>query len=273
LKKFFDKCKNPAENSDIYNEVENFDMFSKDVLMKKSVGELRAMLADDTLFPLDETADTEIIERICDVIEKKENVPGFILKAKSQKAWRDFKDKYITTEPEVLELELVEVKKVKKHNFAPIFTALTAAVIIILVVKIPETPPQTPASHIPMIEMIDHTEEDCNWMPDGFKLEASGKITYDDNSKKSYSIYTSGEKVFFVSSLTGFSDDINSPSKNQLEMFDIFKHAEIDDSNINNNNEITETFNIGTTQLIIYGDVTEEVIDKLAYAITIHNVN
>jgi hypothetical protein len=275
MKKILNECKNSAENPDIYNEDVNIDMFSFDELMKKSVEELEAMLADNSLFPLDETADTDDIERICDVIEKKKKTQARITKSQSQKAWKLFLKKYITPEPEtaLVEVEIITTKKRKKNTLIKVFTTLAAAAIVILVVKIPKSAPQIPATDIPIIDSIELPIDcDCNWIPDDFQLEATGTITYTDDSQKTYSIYTSGEKIFFVSSLTDYSDDTDSPRKNQLDLFDVFTHSKTDDSNINNGDELTETFNIGQTKLIIYGDVTEKVIDKLAYAITVHNL-
>jgi hypothetical protein len=281
MKKDFEKCNNSVCNSDIYNEVVNFDMFSYDELMKKSVIELEAMLADDTIFPLDETANAEIIERICDVIIKNENVPNKTVKAEAKKSWRSFRKKYIKPHvktPLVL-TETVQVKKPQRRPYVTVFTALAAAAIIILAVRIPARLPSIPEATVPITESNETTavtQTTGNFVTmtislstilDGFAVEATGTIIYDDNSKKTYNIYSSGDRMFFISVLTNISDDIYSPSENQLAPYDIFTHANIDDRNIQNGNEVLITQTAGNTQIIICGDITDEEAQKISLTI------
>jgi hypothetical protein len=235
-------------------------MLSVDALKKKTVRELKAMLA---LCSLDENADTELIERICDVIEKKEN-SKCITKAKAQKAWKRFKKQHITSDSDIVEIELVDIKKAKKHSFKPIFTALAAAAIIVLVVRFPEKPPQTVPPALTYVESFHKTHFDCNWIPDGFTLETAGTIT--NYSEQSYSIYTSGDKMFVIISI-----DINTPSEYQIEPTDVFTHVNLDTSNIKNGDEFMVTYTVGETKLIIYGDITDEMIYNLANSIKFHN--
>jgi hypothetical protein len=253
LKKFFNKCKDSAENSDVYNEGVNFDMYSEDELMKKSVDELNLLLADDSLFLHDETANTDIIRRICKVISKKEKTSNRVLKAESKKAWKSFKKKYITPEPEttLVEVEIVESKKRKNNTFIKLLSTLAAAVIVVLVVKIPERTPQSPPAEIPIIESVITTktteissvvkfnaaiyvtDEVPIWfVPDDFTVVESGTKNYDD-SKKTYTIYSSGDKIFFISALTITPGDTNSQSKNQNDPFDIFTGTNLEKANKN----------------------------------------
>jgi hypothetical protein len=259
-------------------------MFSYDELMKKSVGELNAMLADDSLFPLGETANADLIERICDVISEKENVPSRRIKAEDKKAWNSFRKKYITPDSKKATpgTEIIEIKKPKKYSFTPVFTALAAAAIVILVVKIPAQSPETPPADITVTDSaeIERTadvklEENSfsSWnigfdgLPDGYELVAEGGISYNDNSEKQYTIYSSGEKMFFISILTNTSEDINAPSKNEIHPFDIFEDANIDDAKIKNGNEIFRTWTIGDTKIVTGGNFSDEEVEKLNYTV------
>jgi hypothetical protein len=276
LKKFFDKCKDSAEKSDVYNEGVNFDMYSDDELMKKSVEELNVLLADENLLPYDEPANTEIIRRICKVISKKEKTPNRVLKAKSKKAWKSFEKKYITPKPEttLVEVELVEANKRNKNTFIKAFTALAAAAIVILVVKIPERTTQSLPTEIPITESIETTTAANNtevspvekfnaaiyvksegfvWsVPDDFTVIESGTKNYNDNSIKKYTIYSSGDKIFFISALTNTSGDVNSPSKNQLDPFDIFTGTYLEKTKKNEN--CLRTWIIRDKLIIIYDE-------------------
>jgi hypothetical protein len=101
-----------------------------------------------------------------------------------------------------------------------------------------------------------------DYIPDGFVLEATDTIRYDDKSEKSFAIYTNGEKVFFISLLTDISDN-DSPSENENDPFDIFAYANIDDKNIKDGNEILKTWSVEETQFLIFGDVTNEEAEKI----------
>jgi hypothetical protein len=101
-----------------------------------------------------------------------------------------------------------------------------------------------------------------NYIPDGFVLEAIDTIHYDDKSEKSFEIYTNGEKVFFISLLTNISVDV-SASENEIDPFDIFAYANIDDKNIKDGDEILKTWTVEETQFIIFGDVTKEEAEKI----------
>jgi hypothetical protein len=287
MKKFFNRCNNLSENSDIYDEGTKTDMFSNDELMKKSVSELKAMLADDTLFPLDETADTEMIERICDVIIKKENVPSLLRKAKAKKVWKKFKKKYITLDELGMESPLVEVKisKVKKparYPYIAVFSAVAAALIVVFAVKIPENPLYTPMSSIPIIEDIQTTEETVffsapifssyTWnVPEGYETLATGTIVYDDKSMKTYTIYNYNGEISFISLLSVNSDNPYYPRDNQMDRFDIFEHAGIDDSNIDKTKTVKIIY-LGEKsvekQIEIYGDLGYGNYKSTVYTIT-----
>jgi hypothetical protein len=101
-----------------------------------------------------------------------------------------------------------------------------------------------------------------DYIPDGFVLEATDTIRYDDKSEKSFAIYTNGEKVFFISLLTDISDD-DLPSENENDPFDIFGYANIEDNSIKNGDEILKTWTVDEKQIIIYGDVTNEEAEKI----------
>jgi hypothetical protein len=273
LKKFFEGCKNSAENSDVYSEGVNFDMFSIDALMKKSVEELNIMLADDNLFSFDDAANADIIRRICKVISKKEKIPNFITRAKSKKAWRIFKKKYITPESEtgLVEVEIVEAKKHNKHNFAPVFTALAAAAIVILAVNFPTAIPQDPAvtdlietpasTTVKPLFAVGSTEKEyiskggVRFISAGdFTVLASGTKNYDDNSYKEYTIYSSGEKIFFVSVSPDISVDDHSPSKNQLDPFDIYTGTYLENADNKKDATRLKTWTIFDKQIVIYDE-------------------
>ncbi|MDR2360100.1 MAG: DUF4367 domain-containing protein [Oscillospiraceae bacterium] len=76
MKKFFHRgCKNLPSKSDIYNREEGCDTkeaFSVGELESKTADELRAMLANDSLFSLDDDTNTDAILEILEVIEAKE---------------------------------------------------------------------------------------------------------------------------------------------------------------------------------------------------------
>jgi uncharacterized protein YlbG (UPF0298 family) len=290
MKKFFEKCNNLTENSDIYDEGRKTVMFSYDELMKKSVKELKAMLADDNLFPLDETADTEIIERICDVITKKENVPSLLREARAKKSWQKFKKKYIRLDELEEESPLIEIEvktsKVKKpapYPYIAVFSAVAAALIVVFTVKIPENPLYTPLSSIPIIEDIKTTTEttavsdpaifsSIYWsIPEDRKVEATGTIVYDDKSTKTYTIYSYDGDISFICLLTFASDNPNYPSDSQMNSFDIFEHAGIDDSNVNKSRSVKMIYlgkNKIEKQIEIYGDVTGINIGDTVYSVT-----
>jgi hypothetical protein len=242
------------------------------------------MLADDTLFPLDEIGDTEIIERICDVIAKKENVPGFIRKAKAKKSWEKFKKKYITFDEEspLVEVEISKVKKPARYPYIAVFSAVAAALIVVFAVKIPENPLYTPMSSIPIIEDIKTPEEtplfsvptysSYTWnVPEGYETLATGTIVYDDKSTKTYTIFSSNEKISFIALLTLTSGDPNYPSDSQMDRFDIFEHAGLDDSNIDKT-KTAKIIYIGEKslekQIEIYGNLTDGVFRDSLYTIT-----
>jgi hypothetical protein len=255
----------------------DLDMWSYDELKKKSADELKALLADDTLFPLDETENAEIIERICDVIIEKENVPNWILKAKARNSFKRFKKKYIETDTD--KTEIIEVKKPQKHPFITVITALAAAAAVIMIINFSAKPSQLQTEVITEPETTVTTAPTdtpdifysltvaLNPAPDGYTPRATGTIDYNDKSKKTYAIYTSGEKVFFISLLTNTSVNLNSPSDNQIDPFDIFADANIDDGSIKNGDEVLITQTDGDTQIIIYGDITEEYAEKLSISL------
>jgi hypothetical protein len=278
VKIFFNKRKNSAKNPDIYNEVGNFDMFSYSELMKKSVDELNAMLSDDSLFPLDETENAEIIERICDVIIEKENVPKWVIKKEAWNSFRRFKKKYINSDN--VKTEIVEVKKHQKHPLITALTALAAAAAVVLIIYFPARSSQLPTEVITDLETtattiatamtpetFDSLTVSLNPVPAGYTLKATGTINYNDKSEKTYAIYTSGEKIFFISLLTNTSVDLSSPSDNQIDPFDIFSDANMDDSSIMGGDEVLITQTDGDTQIIIYGDITEEYAEKLSISL------
>jgi hypothetical protein len=101
-----------------------------------------------------------------------------------------------------------------------------------------------------------------DYIPDGFVLKATDTIKYGDKSEKSFAIYTYGEKVFFISLLTNISDGDFS-SENEYDPFDIFTYANIDDKNIKDGDGIFKTWTIEETQVIIYGDITNEEAEKI----------
>jgi hypothetical protein len=241
-------------------------MFSYDELMKKSVSELNAMLADDSLFPLDEM--TDIIERICDVIIKKENVPNWILKAKSQKAWRRFKKKYITVDSETYETELIEVKRPKKQSFTPIFAALAAAIIVVFAARFPRDIPQKPAGDTPTVGLVETSAGSVynkgfnatmylnfggiQWfVPGDYEAVVSDAIKYNDKSKKTYTIYSSGDKIFFIAVLTNISGDANAPSESQLDPFDIYTGTYLENNDKKKNENRLKSLIVENRQIII----------------------
>ncbi|MDR0991355.1 MAG: hypothetical protein LBL87_00450 [Ruminococcus sp.] len=247
--------------------------------MKKSVSELSAMLADDTLFPLDETANADIIERICDVIAEKEKVSARTVKAESQKAWRQFKKKYITpdTAKPLTQTEIVEAKNPKKQTFTPVLTALAAAAIIVLVVKLPSAIPQVPAADTAPADIIETTalettaaepekviyyNETSHMLsggvrfiaPDDYEVVESDVKVYDDDSIKSYTIYSSGDKIFFISVSPIVSNDVNSPTQNLLDPFDIYEGTYLENADDKKDETLLKSWIVMGKQVIIYDE-------------------
>jgi hypothetical protein len=289
FKKFFDRCKNSPENRDIYSEVRDFDMFSYNELKKKSAFELRAMLADDSLCALDDSSNLELIECICDVLEKKEKSPSFLRKIKSKMAWRRFAKQYITQGLEkpsdnMSDNPLIETEvknKRKSHSFIKVFSGIAAAAIVILAVNLSQAPPVTLEEDIlPMYSFKlepENKAQDESWgvgiggLPDNSVIKASGTITYGDNSKKQYTIYTAGEKMYFISVLTNTSTDINNPSENDIDPFDIFNDSGLDDTNIKDGGEVLRKFadsQYKDIKIVIYGDIGE-VFDNMSVSFVI----
>lgn len=287
MKNIFNKRKDSSKKSDVYNEGVNFDMFSVDELMKKSVDELKKLLADESLFPYGDAdpVNTDLIRRICVVISKKEKTSNRVMKTATKKAWKSFKSKYITPEPErtLIEAEIPQTKIPKKLNFTPVFTALAAAATVFLVMKIPEKPLESPTAPTTIIESIEAetpafvkpNENTNSWsivfdgIPDGFAIVREGTIIYDDKSKKQYTIYSSGNKLIFISILTNNSEDINSPSENEINPFDIFTYAKLGAANIKNGDEYFNTWTIDDTKIVVCGDFTNDELKKFKYSVSL----
>jgi hypothetical protein len=255
-------------------------MFSYEELAKKSVSELRKLLSDDTLLPLDETANAHIIERICDVITEKENVPSRIIKANTQKSWKKFKKKYIAPQPEtqIDRIEYTKTAKPVKHTFAKAITVLAAAAIIILVVKNPAQTLQTPETAVTdMIETAETTTEataaaettsadeyyrssyassgGVKWYSSyNYEVVDDGSKIYNDKSQKTFKIYSSGEKIFFIAVLSNSSSNPAAPSENQLDPFDIFEGTYLENADNKKDEKLLKSWTINNRQIVIYDE-------------------
>ncbi|MDR0446147.1 MAG: DUF3825 domain-containing protein, partial [Oscillospiraceae bacterium] len=68
--------------------------FSAAELEEKSIAELRAILADDTLLPLDDDSNTGAILEILEVIKRKENKTAEQSEAEHAAFWTGLLDRY-----------------------------------------------------------------------------------------------------------------------------------------------------------------------------------
>jgi hypothetical protein len=118
FKKIFDRCNNFARKNDIHSreECDDYDVFSINALRAKSVDELGAMLADDTLFPIDDQGSNEVIDRITTVIIEKKNIPEQELEAKRIAIWEGLLRRHGDTIP----IRLEDVTKKRKKVVKPI---------------------------------------------------------------------------------------------------------------------------------------------------------
>jgi hypothetical protein len=118
FKKIFDRCNNFARKNDIHGrgESDDYDKFSLSALRAKSVDELGAMLADDTLFPIDDEGNNEIIDRITTVIIEKKNIPEKELEARRRAIWEGLLRRHGDTIP----IRLEDVTKKRKKPVTPI---------------------------------------------------------------------------------------------------------------------------------------------------------
>jgi hypothetical protein len=275
FEKISNSCKNPSENTDIYSEGRDSDMITYDELMKKSVSELRAMLADDTLFPLENDNSNDTIELICDVILKKEKAPAFFRKLSDKLSWRRFKKAYIANDSENSLFEKEVPTSRKPPVLGKVFAAVAAAAVIVIAVNVNiENTPELEESIMPMYTFEIKPEQDRGYskpsayalgidgLPGNFKVTAQGDIIYDDNSMKKYTIYSSSDDMFFISILSNFSD--TPVSENEKDIFDIFAHANIDDTNIKDGGERLRTFDINGVKAVIYGDLSYDTTDGIA---------
>jgi hypothetical protein len=91
-------------------------VFSINALRAKSVDELGAMLADDTLFPIDDEGNNEVIDRITTVIIEKKNISEQELEAKRIAIWEGLLRRHGDTIP----IRLEDVAKKRKKVVNPI---------------------------------------------------------------------------------------------------------------------------------------------------------
>jgi hypothetical protein len=89
---------------------------------------------------------------------------------------------------------------------------------------------------------------------DDYEVVASGAKGYDDNSRKEYTIYSCSDKVFFISVSTNISNDINSPSKSQLDPFDIYTGTYLENVDYKKNKTHLKTWTILDKQIVIYDE-------------------
>jgi ferredoxin len=118
FKKIFGRCNNFARKNDIHSRegCDDYDVFGVNALRAKSIDELGAMLADDTLFPIDDEGNNEVIDRITTVIIEKKNIPEQELEAKRIAIWEGLLRRHGDTIP----IRLEDVTKKRKKVVNPI---------------------------------------------------------------------------------------------------------------------------------------------------------